>query len=513
LRGLRCFAEICRAASSVRVLKALGQKIFRNDPPIDAMYYHRFGLNKEDVKSGATFMFLVTFTVSFVLLSQLIGFISFFVSLLFGFTISAWFQNLIPRRVEREKILISYQVPLVLQEMILASAGTGSIFDLITFVARGRHPVTSRAFARIASHVSNGAEPERLVKNYANHQPCQSLRRYLVDAVSVGLEWDELKKVIKERRGEAEFEYQKYTMQVETRMLLIVGLGTFWPIIFSIAVLVNGSWSGQPSMILAAFIFVLLLIIMENRLMKPIRKAEILGASVSFSRAKGLLGHTAKEELQEVIIVLSLLGEALHREKASPELAIKRVSEMYNGWLNPLLAEMVHQVFYDGVTLRHSLLWFKNRFSNVQCRQIIRILPQMFEKTAEHAGERLIEVVSYIKENQGLIEERENIVKAQRFKAKLLSFFSPATLGLVSALSPLFTILSTRQIALTAFKPLIWTYGSIVTTIVLLTMTIINTFNVMRTVGAKKPIISALVAAAIFLTVFVFSIRLMNGLA
>jgi hypothetical protein len=327
------------------------------------------------------------------------------------------------------------------------------------------------------------------------------------------LEWGELKKVLRDRKGEAEYEYQRYTMQVESRVLLIVGLGTFWPIIFSVAVLVNSLSSNLFSMIIIATLFIVLLLVLQKQLMKPIRRTEILGAQGSSPRRKGLFGHTPKQELQELMVVLSLIGESLHREGVSPEAALRTASEAYSGWLSPVLKEAIHRILYNGETFDVAWLRLRDRFSSNQCRQIISMLPQMLEKTSEETGERLVEVVSYIKENQVLIEERENVITAQRFKAKLLSLFSSAALGLIGALSPLFTMISARRLSIPEFGLSFLSHDTMVPAIVLLVMTVINTFNAMKTVGVEKPILFTCFCCSIFLAVFAASIRLISGLA
>lgn len=476
-------------------------------------YLRKYGIEKQELKAGAALIFVAASITSIFVASLLLFYILFPICILTSYGISTWFYDSIPRKFEKEKVVISYQVPLILQEIVLASAGSGSIFDLVILVAKGNHGIVSKAFARIAKHISNGEQPEKLVRRYANSQPCESLRRYLVDAIAANLDWIELKKVLRERKGEAEYEYQRYTMQVESRVLLIVGLGTFWPIIFSVAVLVNSMSNNLLSMIIVATLFIVLLLILQNQLMKPIRRTEILGAQGDTRRRKGSLDHTAKQELQELMVVLSLIGESLHREGFSPEAALRETGEAYSGWLSPILKDAVSKILYNGETFDVAWLQLRDKFTSNQCRQIISMLPQMLEKTAEEAGERLVEVVSYIKENQVLIEERENVITAQRFKAKLLSLFSSAALGLIGALSPLFSMISNRGLIIPSFRLLTLSPDTMIPTIVLLLMTVMNTFNAMKTVGVDRPIIYTCFCSSVFLAVFAASIHLIGGLA
>jgi hypothetical protein len=504
---------LCRAAANRRLMRGLGNTLLRNRPPVPVNYLYSYRIGIDELKAGAALVFIATSISSIVVLSFMQFYILLPVFLLISYGTSTWFHDSISRQFEKEKTMISYQVPLILQEIALASAGSGSIFDLVLLVAKGNHGIVSDAFARIAKRIGNGEEPERLVSKYANSQPCESLRRYLMDALAVNLEWSDLKKVLRERKGEAEYEYQRYTMQVESRVLLIVGLGTFWPIIFSVAVLVNSLSNDLLSMIIIAMVFTVLLLVLQRQLMKPVRRTEILGSQGNLDKTKGLTNHTAKQELQELMVVLSLIGESLHREKLSPEAALRTASETYSGWLSPILREAMCRVLYDGETFNDAWLSLRDRFSSDQCRQIISMLPQMLEKTAEEAGERLVEVVSYIKENQVLIEERENIITAQRFKAKLLSLFSSAALGLIGALSPLFAMISTRRLSIPAFGLSILSHDTMLPTIVLLSMTVINTLNAMKTVGVEKPIPYTFFCTSVFLVVFATSIHLISGLA
>ncbi len=503
---------MCRAAANHKLMRGLGYRVFRSRLSVPATYYNRYALDIEDLKAGAALIFLTTSTSSVAIVSYLQIFVLVPICLLISYGISIWFYDSVPRKFEKEKAIISYQVPLIVQEIVLASAGSGSIFDLVVLVARGNHGTVSKAFSKIVKYIDNGEEPERLVRKYANSQPCESLRRYLLDALSVDLDWSELKKVLKERKGEAEFEYQRYTMQVESRVLIIVGLGTFWPIIFSVAVFVNSLSNNLLSMITMALLFVVLLLILQKQLMKAVRRTEILGEERNVQGMNGLLNHTAKEELQELMVVLSLIGELLYRERVSPESALRVASETYNGWLSPVISETVRRILYNGEAFNDAWLWLRNKFSSDQCRQIIGMLPRMIERTAEEAGERLTEVVSYVKENQALIEERENVLSAQRFKAKLLTLFSSAALGLIGAISPLFAMIGTRQLSTPAFGFSVLSHDTMIPTIVLLFMTTINTFNAMKTVGVEKPLVYTCFCTSVFLAAFAISIHLMSGL-
>jgi hypothetical protein len=498
-------------AVKCRLTRSLGDRLAGKVSPETAAYCNRYGLTMAEVGAGSALLFLITFVASSLLLFLLLGYLSLMIGLPIAYGLSAWFRNRIPGRLERERLVISCETPIILQEIALASAGSGSIFDLAKLVAGGGHPIVSKAFSRIIQRINNGDRPEKLVIRYANHQPCESLRRYLMDAVSLDLEWSGMKKLLRQKRGEAEFEYQKYTLQAETRILLIVGFGTFLPIVFSIAVFVNNLWRNRFSMIFVALLFSFLLYVLERRLMMPIRNVKILGGQGGSGTLRGLLDHTIKEELQETVVLVSLIGEIMHRENVSPECALKRVCEIYRGWLSLPLSELTHSILYNGETFHSAWLLFAGRFSNPQCRQILGILPRMIDETAEMAGERLVEVASYIKENQSLVEERENILGAQRFKAKLLSLFSSAALGMVGALSPLFMMVSVQQFDLSALASNIWTADTMFAVIVLLFMMIMNTLNTTKAVGMEKRTVHLLSCVCIFLVVFALSMRLIGG--
>ena len=475
--------------------------------------YNRYGLTMEETSAGSVLLFISTFLASSLLLFLLLGYLSPIISLPIAYGSFAWFHNRIPRRLEKEKLIVSCETPIILQEIALASASSGSIFDLAKLVADGKHPYVSKAFSKIIQRTNNGVRPEKLVIGYANHQPCETLRRYLVDAVSLGLEWREMKKMLNDKRGEAEFEYQKYTLQAETRILLIVGFGTFWPIIFSMAIFVDNLWRNRFSLIIVALLFSFLLYVLERRLMMPLRNVKILGGQGGSSTIRGFLDRTMKEELQETVVLISLIGEIMHRENASPECALKRVGEIYRGWLSKPLSELTQSILYNGETFHNAWLLFASRFSNAQCRQILGIVPGMIEKTAEMAGERLVEVASYVKENQALVEERENILGAQRFKAKLLSFFSSAALGMVGALSPLFTMVGMQQFNLSLLASSVWTVDTLFAVLVLLLMMAINTLNTAKAVGIERRTVHLLSCISIFLVVFTLSMRLIGGIS
>jgi hypothetical protein len=504
--------RICRIAVRFRVIRSLGARLIGKEP-LETAAYQRYGVSAEDIGAGSVLLFFTTFVASSLLLFCLLGYLSLMIGLPIAYGFFTWFRKWIPRQLERERLIISCETPLILQEIALASAASESIFDLAMLLATGKHRFVSPAFSRIIQRINNGDRPEKLVIKYAHYQPCESLRRYLLDAISLNLQWGQTEKLLRGRRGEAESEYQKYTLQAETRILLIVGFGTFWPIIFSIAVFVNNLWRNHVSMIIVAVLFSSILYILERRLMAPIEQIKILGGEGGSSTSKGLLGHTEKEELQETISLVSLMGEIMHRENVPPERALKIVGQIYRGWLSTLLTEMVQTISYNGETFRSAWARFAGRFSNPQCRQILGILPKMIEKTSEAAGQRLIEVSSYIKENQTLVEERENIIGAQRFKAKLLLLFSSAALGLVGALSPLFMMVGMRQFSLSAFGANLWTTDTIFAVMVLLFMVMMNAMNTLKAVGIARKDPYLFSCVCVFLVVFISSTRLIIGFA
>ncbi|MFB0560460.1 MAG: hypothetical protein ACETWM_04380 [Candidatus Lokiarchaeia archaeon] len=218
-----------------------------------------------------------------------------------------------------------------------------------------------------------------------------------------------------------------------------------------------------------------------------------------------------EDMFQEILIFLTFFSEGLKKGN-NPETSLKIAAINYSGPIKQQLMLIVNKIFGARYSLKEAWNLFDELTDSVQVKRLLWLVEKALTKNSQEAGKMLERAIWEIREDQQLVEERKNQLKAQSFKIKILSVASSAILGLISSLTPLFSISSqllqyqltptiTTQFEIGLYWPALITLGII---------SIMTSYSTAKISETKHPSIYALASLLLFLLVFILGIFTIN---
>ncbi len=217
---------------------------------------------------------------------------------------------------------------------------------------------------------------------------------------------------------------------------------------------------------------------------------------------------------QEILIFFTFFSEGLKKGN-NPETSLKTAVINYSGPIKRQLMFIVNKIFGGQYSLKEAWKFFDELTDSAQVRRLLWLVEKALTKNSQEAGKMLERAIWEIREDQQLVEERKNQLKAQSFKIKILSVTSSAILGLISSLTPLFSISSqllqyqlipsiTTNFGIGVYWPALITLGII---------SIMTSYSTAKISETKHPFIYALASLLLFALVFVLGIFVTNTFA
>jgi len=157
-------------------------------------------------------------------------------------------------------------------------------------------------------------------------------------------------------------------------------------------------------------------------------------ALVKFSPPK------VRESMSELERFLTLLGDRLSRGICQEE-AFTEAFEVYDGTLRGVL-ELVEGRILNGVPLEEALFELGLQSSLPEFRGVMMTTSRLIRMGSKEAGERILLIVSRLRENRRLMEERESYVRAMSFKGKVLTLGCSISVALLTVLLPAFSAMA-----------------------------------------------------------------------
>lgn len=218
-----------------------------------------------------------------------------------------------------------------------------------------------------------------------------------------------------------------------------------------------------------------------------------------------------EDMFQEILIFLTFFSEGLKKGN-NPETSLKIAAINYSGPIKQQLMLIVNKIFGGQYSLKEAWNFFDELTDSAQVKRLLWLVEKALSKNSQEAGKMLERAIWEIREDQQLVEERKNQLKAQSFKIKILSVASSAILGLISSLTPLFSLSSqllqyqliptiTALFELGLYWPAFITLGVI---------SIITSYSTAKISETKHPSIYALASLLLFLLVFILGIFTIN---
>lgn len=437
------FIKYCKFINKIKFFKKIGNS-FRSKKLSQISNYlnKKYNLlpNEVLISSIATFFLLfIPLTIIFIRFNFILGIIfPIFVSYLVSYKI---FNYPINNYNQIQQTLIQYS-DFAFQDFLIILNTTKSIFDAISFISEAKYPVLSERFQEMISSINiYGESPEFLINSFIKELPNGYLKERLLSLMATKFQPSQILEQLESLAGEKKFEYETVTRQLESKLIIIVGVCLFFPILTALFISFLG-----PTANFISFFMIPLFIIFSAKFKSGILRThfELFGES---SIEKDEIGSNNSDFL-EFLNFLTFFGNELKRG-IPQEMALLQAYLSYQGSLKNSIKDSINEIYNKNESFKNGWNKLKILIKSSQIHFLIDIINRMVDKSSLETGIRLISIIQQLKANRELIQERKGIIKAQQFKIKFLTFIVAAILGLIAGLTPLliqiFTIISNPE--------------------------------------------------------------------
>ncbi len=262
-------------ALSIQPFKFIGKKLCPTSLLMPCRYYEELNLTPEDISAGskafATIIFLII--VSFSLILDLSPLLFSSVALLLAYIIHGLLMRFLPLTYAHERLTIEKYADLILNTLLLALLA-GSTFDAIYFVAKSDFPQVSKDFEKILFQVNNNEDPEKLLLDYAKKQPSITLRKHLSSLFAINDLETTIELMKDSTQSEVRYAYDRFTLELDSRLTLTIGITTFLPILLALFLILYG-FASSPFILFIVPLHIFLLYILKNQILS--NKVELIG--------------------------------------------------------------------------------------------------------------------------------------------------------------------------------------------------------------------------------------------
>ncbi len=397
-----------------------------------ATYLHEtYALLPTEIVTACVGTFLLFFIPAIIVLLPINIIVGLVAPIFIGY-IAAYnvFNYPVARYKRYQRTLLQYS-DLAFQDLTLILNTTNLIFDAIQFLSNAHYPVISERFREILFKIKFYREsPEKLIGQFIDTLPPGELKDRLLTILATKFQPDNLLAQMETLAGEKKLEYSIATQQLENKLLVLMAICLFLPMIIGLFLSFLGFTGNYLSLALIP-IFMICIHKIKDRIMK--HQFELFGEKGVLEKDE--LGNDDSEMI-EFLTFLTFFGNELKR-KVPPEMALLKAFSTYQGTLRKPVAQCITDIFCGGNSFGEGWSKLKEALLDPQVHFLTNLITRMVEKSSTEAGERIISTLQQLKVNRELVRERESIIKAQQFKVKFLICVMAAVIGLIAGLTPL----------------------------------------------------------------------------
>jgi len=428
------YISYCKFFNRIQFLKKLGNRIDSKKLSIISKFLsEKYNLLPSEIISTSLGTFIILFfpiLIIFLKFNILLGII---VSIVIGYLGAYKIFNYPFDKFSQIQNTILQFSDLAFQDLILILNTTNSYFDAIHFISQSKYPIISKIFGDMIFEIDfNGKSPEALIFEFIDSLPNGTLKERLLNLMASKFHPNKLIEQMEFYTGEKKSEYIALTHQIESKLIIIIGVCLFFPILTALFISFLGPTANFFSLLIIP-IFIFFSYQFKNRVLKP--NLELFGESALLENDDLNKDNSV---LTELLHFLTYFGNELKQE-VPQEIALLKAFESYSGSLKNSIKNSVMNIFFRNKSFNTGWNELKTNFNDLQIHFLLNLIGRMLEKSSSETGNRILSIIQQLKANRELILEREGIIKSQQFKTKFLIFIIAGILGLIAGLTPLLT--------------------------------------------------------------------------
>ena len=421
------YVKYCKFFNQFGWVKKLGESV-RSKKLVQISGYlnENFDLLPNEVMTASVVTFLLILIPLMVLFFQINFLLGILIPIMTGYiTANKILKYPITKYDQIHHTLLQYS-DLAFQDLTLILNTTNSIFDALEFITEAQYPVLSEKFREMIFRINFfGESPESLLSEFITKLPTGNLKERLITVMATKFHPDKMLEQLESLAGEKKLEYEGVTRQLESKLVIVVGICMFFPFIITLVLTMLGSAANY-----LCIIFIPAFIVIIQKLKTGFLKShfELFGETGVFEKDEFDYDNS---ELVDFLQLLTFFGNELKRG-VPQEVALLKASRSYQGSLKNSIGQSVREIFWGSKSFRQGWVELKTLFTSTQIHFLMDLIDRMLYKSSIETGNRILSALQQLKINREMIQERESVIKAQQFKVKFLVFISAAILGMVA---------------------------------------------------------------------------------
>ena len=464
--------KIYKSAPKIKIFNKFGS-IFQSNKLSQALKYYYFeknnyseGITVEGIRSGSILIFISTFIISNLVLFLINYYISLIISLLLSFLFARKSYYYLIDYFKQQNLDLLQLLDVVYQDLLMILDSNSSVLDAIQFIALSNYPIISRHFKILIQRINTGENPEDALIEYTNIISNNTFQQRIYSLL--GDKYQDSNH-IKDANFSIELlsEYRSYTRQLETRLTIILGVNLFLPVLSS--TLLGLFVANNIYLIYSLLPFHFLLMIISKKFLLK-REFFIFGENYNNSN-----------EFNELLIFFKNFSNLLQMN--SPEISFIKSSKLKNlNSTKQTINNISRRLIIGNLNFKKALKMLSFNIVDRQSRILLKMINEMISKNTYEAGFRLKNTVDNILKIQEFINEREIILKSNKFKIIIMAVIMSSVLGLMTNLIPMMipalnmisSVILPNEINII---PFLITFSSIIVVIGYLSLDVVKTKN------------------------------------
>jgi len=235
-RGKSWIVNLCKSLSTCipsQVKRKLKGKVTEDVK----LVLERYQISEGELYGGSLALGLVLSVIAFLCILIIGGdYILAMTVLAVTFMISSNLPIIIFLREARQlrTAYLSY-ADIILEIFLFSKIATGDVYDALVSVANLEEDAVSPYFKGILKKVLlEGENTEKAVINFVHGSPFEALEKHVSVIFKSSSLHEGWRQAIREARKEIREDYQRYTLELESRIVMIVGVSMFLPLLITV---------------------------------------------------------------------------------------------------------------------------------------------------------------------------------------------------------------------------------------------------------------------------------------
>ena len=463
-----------------------------------SLYQNYYQINEDDINKASFFIFLLSFSASFVISLIFIA-VHFLIiilsSLFFSLIVSSRFNLTLYNIIKKDENKINALLYLIKINFSLVKNTLSENSDMtMVFInlIKNFHLPISENFKLFLARIHEGEIPENELLKLTT--PSEDFNSYLENLLINNFNYEKNLNEIEETNLEKNFRI--ILRDIEAKISIVFFIGLFFPIGLCFLILF------QQIHYFLMILFIPLFFILLNFLYKKLIKIDVF--------LIGLLNEYSDKERRKFEEFLFFLKSfAIHlRTNISPEMAfIKSYSQNKENLKilrSPINNQVSNLLSFSG-SFSDIIELLKSELSSIRYNLILDSIEKMIYENAYFSSNKIFEILDIISQHRRLESKLGIIIKGEKFKVFLFLFLLPIIIGAIGGMFPFVVTLTNNQdINLTSFSSS--NYSSLIN-ILLIFLTLLfsnltSSYYFLKIVHYEEKSLMVILSCTIYILVF-----------